>query len=257
VFSRDFKGCGVPVSKVLRRDKVSVAADNRKDLSEILGRLDASRNIDVKVMLVALTTTMDFEAKLDLRFGIRDMTTIDYSVDHVIDPSSSFYRIIASCFVPYLEHYIQSEDLTLSVMIDDLQSMNVVDSVDADGLLTSATDLFHSYRQTMIQFARFSTSKPFLDLGKMFAKHLSSYSALLISKLPIVTSAGINETDVKIFAIIINTGDYCASMVSQLEEKFSERINEQFCSLVNFANERQEFLKYASIFKRTVLLELE
>jgi hypothetical protein len=207
-----------------------------------LGRLDASRNIEVTPMLLALTTTMDFETKLDLRFGKRDISTIDFSVDHVIDPSSRFYRIIASCFAPFMDYYIQSEDVTLSAMIEGFQTFNVLETVDTDGLLTSGIDLFHTYRQTMVQFARFSTSKPFLDLGKMFAKHLSGYSGLLMSKITV--GAGINESDVRIIAIIINTSEYCSSMVLQLEDKFSERINDQFCSLVNFSNERQEFLKY-------------
>jgi hypothetical protein len=229
----------------------------RKDLSEILGRLDASRNIDVKVMLAALTTTMDFEAKLDLRFGIRDISTIDYSVEHVIESSSHFYRIIASCFAPFLEHYIQSENVILSAMIDGFQTLNIVDLANADGLLTSGTDLFHSYRQTMVQFSRFSIGKPFLDLGKMFAKHLTSYKAFLISKIPIVTNAGMSETDVKALAIIINTSDYCASMISQLELKFSQRINEQFSCLVNFSNGRDEFLTYGCLrLNYLVLLEL-
>lgn len=124
-------------------------------------------------MLTALSTTMDFETKLDLRFGVRDLTA-DFSVEHTIDPTSRFYRIIASCFAPYLDHYTFSENAALLEMMENYKQQPIVES--EDGLLASCTDLFYAYRQTMLQFARFSTGKPFLDLGKMFGRHLKSYA---------------------------------------------------------------------------------
>jgi len=218
--------------------------ETKKDLGEVLGRLDATRTIDVKVMLTALSSTMDFESKLDLRFGIRDLATVDFTTEHVIDSTSRFYRIIASCFAPYLEHYTHSENAALLEMMEHYRSQPVVKS--EDGLIASCTDLFYAYRQTMVQFARFSTGKPFLDLGKMFGKHLKSYAEMLMSKLPKEERKVISEEEIKLVSIVVNTADYCSSTTAQLEEKIMERINEQFRNLVNFSIERDEFVNVTS-----------
>lgn len=232
----------------------------------MLGRLDATRNIDVKAMLQAMSTTMDFEAKLDLRFGVaakQKSGSESYSIDHAIDPSSRFYLIIASCFVPYLDHYIQAESDTLySMLKEDGASSSTAEDVE-DGLLASGTRLFQAYRQTMLQFTRFSNGKPFLDLGKMFAKHLLAYADILRLKLAVIPASsssganngpGISDSDVRMAAVVVNTAEYCVSTVSQLEARFTERINEQFRGLVNFSNERDEFFKFVGAWMRLPLM---
>jgi hypothetical protein len=55
------------------------------------------QHIDVKKMLTALQITMEFESKLDSKFK-RD------------EHDTKFTRFISSCFDPYLDYYIDSED---------------------------------------------------------------------------------------------------------------------------------------------------
>jgi hypothetical protein len=46
-------------------------------------------------------------------------------------------------------------------------------------VLQSSTDLFFSYKQTLLQFSKFSTGKPMLNLTKMFSRWLLVYAEIL------------------------------------------------------------------------------
>lgn len=187
-------------------------------------------------MLKSFSNTMEFEGKLEQRFGKSQEQ----------DASSKFYKIISSCFAPYLDHYIDSENRSLGEMMEKYKSTpistNITAGSDDEGLIPSSTDLFYSYRQTMIQFARFSTGKPFLDLSRMFGKWLREYANYLTLKLPRDDRRSFSDEDIRLVCFIINTADYCGNTITQLEEKISEKINAQFKNLVNMNNEREEFI---------------
>ncbi|KAJ3379710.1 Vacuolar protein sorting-associated protein 53 [Lobulomyces angularis] len=220
----------------------------KKDITEVLNKSGANKTIDVKTMLVSLQTTMEFEAKLDKRFGIKDYSETGFQ-ETAIDPSSKFYKIISSCYAPYLEYYIESENKALSEMMQQYREQPIETSdqqANEDSVLPSSTDLFYCYRQTMVQFSRFSTGKPFLDLSKLFKKWLSIYSELLLSKLPREDLKKISEEEIRVTCVIINTADYCTSTTAQLEEKLAEKINVEFKTLVNLNSEREEFINVTS-----------
>ncbi|KAJ3215505.1 Vacuolar protein sorting-associated protein 53 [Clydaea vesicula] len=190
----------------------------KKDITEVLNKSGANKTIDVKTMLVSLQTTMEFEAKLDKRFGIKDYSETGFQ-ETAIDPSSKFYKIISSCYAPYLEYYIESENKALSEMMQQYREQPIETSdqqANEDSVLPSSTDLFYCYRQTMVQFSRFSTGKPFLDLSKLFKKWLSIYSELLLSKLPREDLKKISEEEIRVTCVIINTADYCTSTTAQV-----------------------------------------
>jgi hypothetical protein len=48
-------------------------SNNRKDLSEVLATTESF--LDVKIMLMSMQTTMEFESKVDGRFSIRVCST--------------------------------------------------------------------------------------------------------------------------------------------------------------------------------------
>ncbi|KAI8920106.1 Vps53-like protein [Powellomyces hirtus] len=213
--------------------------DTRRDLSDALVKADHS--MDVKLMLQALQITMDFEGKLDKRFGKRNLEEEGLAPeDGQPSKTSKFYKIISSVFDPYLRHYIEMEDKSLGTIMDQYRARPILQEDEA--VLSSSTDLFYLYRQTLVQCAKFSTKKPFLDLVRLFAKWLKQYADLLSSKLPKEDKKTLTEDDIRTICLIINTGDYCTSTTSQLEEKLAEKIDEEFRPLVNFNRERDAFL---------------
>ncbi|TPX70634.1 hypothetical protein SpCBS45565_g01703 [Spizellomyces sp. 'palustris'] len=218
--------------------------DTRQDLSEVLAKADSS--MDVKLMLQALQTTMDFEGKLDKRFGLHNLEEEGGPASDDVQPpkTSRFFKIISSVFEPYLRHYIEIEDRSLGDIMEQYRARPVLQEEDA--VLSSSTDLFYLYRQTLVQCAKLSTNKPFLDLVRLFAKWLKQYADLLSSKLPKDDKKAITEDEIRITCLIINTGDYCTTTTTQLEEKLSEKIDEEFRPLVNFNRERDAFLDVSS-----------
>ncbi|TPX58681.1 hypothetical protein PhCBS80983_g02968 [Powellomyces hirtus] len=204
--------------------------DTRRDLSDALVKADHS--MDVKLMLQALQTTMDFEGKLDKRFGKRNLEEEGLAPeDGQPSKTSKFYKIISSVFDPYLRHYIEMEDKSLGTIMDQYRARPILQEDEA--VLSSSTDLFYLYRQTLVQCAKFSTKKPFLDLVRLFAKWLKQYADLLSSKLPKEDKKTLTEDDIRTICLIINTGDYCTSTTSQLEEKLAEKIDEEFRPLMD------------------------
>ena len=71
---------------------------------------------------------------------------------------------------------------TLSEMMDTYRSSNIAQ--EEESVLSSSTDLFLFYRQTLVQCSKLSTNKPFLDLCRLFGKWLRVYSDAILSKLP-------------------------------------------------------------------------
>ncbi|KAI9096614.1 Vps53-like protein [Phlyctochytrium arcticum] len=214
--------------------------DTRRDLGEVLAKADS--NMDVKVMLQALQTSIEFEGKLFTRFGPKNFE--EEGINAKIKADSKFYKIISSVFDPYLRHYVEMEDKALSDIMDQYRARPILQ--EEESVLSSSTDLFYLYRQTLVQCAKLSTNKPFLDLVRLFGKWLRQYSELLQAKLPKDDKKAISEDEIRTACLIINTADYCTTTTSQLEEKLAEKIDEEFRPLVNFNRERDSFLDVAT-----------
>ncbi|KAJ1340953.1 hypothetical protein BSLG_004426 [Batrachochytrium salamandrivorans] len=161
--------------------------------------------------------------------------------EHEFAPTTSkFYKIIASCFEPFLWHYIDLEDKALAEKFEVFKTQTL--HTDEEAVLTSSTDLFLVYRQTLLNGARLSTRKPFLDLSQMFGKWLNNYNSLLLSKLHRDDKRVPTDDDLRNTCYIMNTADYCASTTAQLEEKLIEKIDEDMKGLLSLSAERESFM---------------
>jgi hypothetical protein len=99
-----------------------------------------------------------------------------------IPVTSKYYRIISMSFEPFLWHYVQKEDENLVATFRELTT--APPTAGQEGIFTSASDLFISFRQIMVNCSRLSTRKPFLDMYEMFARWLNQYQKFLIHLLP-------------------------------------------------------------------------
>ncbi|KAJ3083889.1 Vacuolar protein sorting-associated protein 53 [Rhizoclosmatium hyalinum] len=207
-------------------------ADTKKDITDVL--IATENSMDVKVMLMAIQQTIEFEGKVAQRFAPK-------VVDEDAPPEpSKFKAIISNCFESYLRLYIDSEDKNLAAMMETYKVSSEAEEEEA--VLVSSTDLFLFYRQTLVQCSKLSTNKPFLDLCKMFGKWLKIYSEVLLFKLPRDDKRSYTEDEMKLACLIINTADYCAQTAGQLEEKLIERIDERFKASVSFSAEIDAFI---------------
>ncbi|KAJ3139392.1 Vacuolar protein sorting-associated protein 53 [Physocladia obscura] len=205
-------------------------ADTKKDISDVLIKTEAT--IDVKIMLMAIQQTVEFESKVAGRFTPKNLDD-----DAPYEPSK-FKAIISCCFEPYLRLYINYEEKNLAEMFEKYKVSS--EAEDEEAVFVSSTDLFLFYRQTLVQCSKLSTNKPFLELCRMFAKWLKNYADILVTKLP-------SEDDLKIACIVINTADYCSQTASQLEEKLIEKIDEKYKSSVSFSQETEAFINVTGL----------
>ncbi|KAJ3108471.1 Vacuolar protein sorting-associated protein 53 [Phlyctochytrium planicorne] len=227
-----------------------ILTTGRVDISGILTRTEST--LDVKMMLLALQQTMEFESKLESRFVDKSPTALSPGEER---PRNKFFKIISSAFEPFLRLYIESEDRNLSDMIDAARTSIAVQEDEL--VFTSSTDLFLFYRQTLMQCSKFSTNKPFLDLCRLFGKWLRVYGDVLSSKLPRDDKKTYTEEEMRIACLIINTADYCSQTTSQLEEKLIDKIDEKFKSTVNFGQETEGFLNVTSVAIKSLVHMVE
>ncbi|KAJ3115436.1 Vacuolar protein sorting-associated protein 53 [Phlyctochytrium bullatum] len=222
--------------------------DVSKDIASVLAKTE--NTLDVKIMLLALQQTMEFETKVDSRFGDKSIDPTKLNEDGK-PKAGKFIKIISSAFEPYLRLYIESEDRNLSDMIDAARTSS--DIQEDELVFTSSTDLFLFYRQTLIQCSKFSTNKPFLDLCRLFGKWLRVYADVLSSKLPKEDKKSYTEEEMKTACLVINTADYCSQTTQQLEEKLIEKIDEKFKSTVNFSQETDALLGVTSVAVKSLV----
>ncbi|TPX31611.1 hypothetical protein SmJEL517_g05106 [Synchytrium microbalum] len=219
-------------------------SDTKKDLEAVLVKLGAT--VDTKIMLQALQQTIDFESKLGMRFGSRVGDEVGSPKgDHDVAPQNGkFSKAISAAFESSLVYYIESEDKVLGGMMDSYR----IKPEEEEGIYSSSTDLFYFYRQSLVQCAKLSTRKPFLEMCKLFGKWLRAYADILQVKLPRDDGRSRNVTDdeLRTISFVINTADYCTSTTSQLEEKLQEKIDLEFKEQVNFDKERESFLNVTS-----------
>lgn len=55
---------------------------------------------------------------------------------------------------------------------------------DSYSVLSSSTDLFFFYRESLKRCSKISTRRPLLDLATLFGKYLLNYKEILASKIP-------------------------------------------------------------------------
>ncbi|KAI7874765.1 hypothetical protein K492DRAFT_168869 [Lichtheimia hyalospora FSU 10163] len=204
----------------------------RTDLGRVLGN---TQPLDVKELLKALQLTIEFEGQLSKRY--EKMNKYEN-----LDKQMSFEKRISSCFIPYLDVYIDAQDRTLNQMINSyVESDRRTEDESNVMVLPSSTDLFYFYRETLVQCARFSTGEAFWKLSQLFSKHLRSYCKTVL--IDGVTRDRNTSTDgLQLISLALNTADYCCMTTSQLEDKLKETIDDEFRDKVDLQDSRESFM---------------
>ena len=101
-----------------------------------------------------------------------------------------FHGLISQCFEAYLYIYIESQDQSLTELIDRAaheqkgKGYNNL-AVEGSSVLHSCGDLFLFYKKSIKQCAELSRAEPMLALQKIFKKHLNEYATkILIANMP-------------------------------------------------------------------------
>lgn len=123
-------------------------------------------------------------------------------------------------------------------------------------VISSSTELFHSYRVTLAQCAKLSTGGRLLELSRTFAKHLDAYSQQVLFHF-LSERSGAQGPSVEDVIVILNTADYCYQTTGQLEERIKARIDEDLREQVDLQSQADSFMGIASASVRVLVRKVE
>ncbi|CAD7093978.1 unnamed protein product [Hermetia illucens] len=201
--------------EVSERVTVQFCILTRDELTKIMAR--RRNEIDVKLLLFAISKTQAFEQLLAKRFtGVtlnsggrstfetKQMASADESRDDVSAPQSlnegvtseekrsDFMDLIGVCFKTHLDIYTESIDRNLSELIERFvqaskQPFNPLEAKST--VFPSCADLFVFYKKCMVQCTQLSNGKPLHDLAMIFKKYLREYAVkVLEASIPKITT---------------------------------------------------------------------
>ncbi|KAL9110250.1 MAG: hypothetical protein Q9227_005157 [Pyrenula ochraceoflavens] len=234
----------------------------RDDFKGILSRTTKSgQTVDVNLLLLCLQETLDFEHSLERRFTTNSRTSID-TVTSGSD-ATGFNQTISDAFEPYLSVWVDAQDKQLSSMIPKYKQQppkNPEEDFNSQTVISSSTELFNFYRQSLNQCAKLSTGQPLSDLSKMFAKYLEQYAQqVLLFYISEKPSAGTPSRvpSIEDTILVLNTADYCYNTSNALEEKIKGRIDEGYKSSVDLQTQADTFMGIASAAVRSLVRRVE
>lgn len=215
--------------------------------------LDTGADRDVAAMVGALSKAKEFELELDRRFS-------RYGGDEV----PSFVGAISESYGPWMGAYVNQEDEHLQVVLQEL--LREEKWVCEEGtVLRSATELFLIIKKSMKTCASLDIRQPLFSLHRVFKKHLGVYASSLIKHLPGVKGNALADSSspkeyeimVKRACAIINTAEYCASTVEQLERSLKKTVQEVFSGDIQLDAEREKFETVAAKGVQSIVALLE
>ncbi|EJS43120.1 vps53p [Saccharomyces arboricola H-6] len=191
---------------------VSFYRITHKDLEILLKREFKDKNPSIDLFMTALQATLDFEKYTDVRFSKK-----------IKEPK------LSSCFEPYLTLWVSHQNQMMDKKFLSYMNEPKFPANDAESLvLASSTDLFRTYRSVLTQTLELIDDNAndgiLTALANFFSKWLQTYSQKIL--LPLLLPDNIEVQDkqeaAKYTVLLINTADYCATTIDQLEEKLSE-----------------------------------
>ena len=192
------------------------------DLVKILKK--RGEDVDLLRLQAAVQQTRQFELDLARRF----------------DGERRPELVLSMAFEPYLSLFVQAHDQEIGEFVSGLPGASklVLGDFDAANVLASATTLFLMFKEIIEDTVQLSNKKPLGDLCAIFATHLISYARYLERVVP----NNLNKPfEIKLFCVLINTADYCAHTLMQMEERLKELIDRKCIDEVQFGEAAQAF----------------
>lgn len=195
-----------------------------------------------------------------------------------------FRGSISQVFVPYLKVYVDHVERSLTWSVEQITSAETWQALAADQpILKSANELTEAVRGEMKDcVSRISRGKTLLDLSQVFGKVYTAYASRLVSKLPRRSGPSSNSSsgggtskstaavlgvtdwhikledgDIEVIALIINTAEHCIEMLRQLEKALVARLEVPFGENVDFSEQEDEFRSVVTRCLSTLILGVE
>lgn len=212
------------------------------DLTREEVRNQLNDNVQPNILLDTLMITLEFEKNLNLLFH-----------------TNEFDRIILKLFQPYMHIWVKEQDNVVNRKFmefysrsqlpeeyssvksyEDLVALLKINNVP--NISTSAVEIFKLYHRLFSSALRFGNGEILVGIFKVFVKYLRQfYSKAMLPMIPHDVEHLVGVEPVKYLTMMLNTGDYIINNIGELEEKFSNTIDERYKSQVSFESSGEMF----------------
>lgn len=216
--------------------------------------------------------TEDIEKSLNLHIedpssvvGIAPMSSHDPNAEAIVDKLApkrngfaerheelikqemqKFRGVISMSFEGYMYLYIENQQAIVQSRFVELlqQETWTVDEQAQSKVFASARGLFDTLSKVRQRVQNLNQSQAFFEIFGIFQKYLSEYADKLKQKLDAVELAsqrGPSVPDEICCCVMLNTAQYCASMVETIQKIVQQEISEKFKTNVDLEKERVKF----------------
>lgn len=157
-----------------------------------------------------------------------------------------FRGVISMSFEGYMYLYVENQQAIVQNRFVELlqQETWTVDEQAQSKVFASARGLFDTLSKVRQRVQNLNQSQAFFEIFGIFQRYLSEYADKLKQKLDQVELAsqrGTTVADEITCCVMINTAQYCASMVETIQKIVQQEISEKFKTNVDLEKERVKF----------------
>lgn len=174
------------------------------------------------------------------------------AADDTEEPLLPIAGLLSGVFDPYMGPYIALEKKKLGEVMA-AASKGAADDVDRDGklpVLSTSVNAFAYIKNSVNRCTKLTTGQTFFKLYKEFKGSMAAYAAALKNTLPLPVSGGsvglsqqykIAEGGEVAICYVINTSEYCAETLPQLEEIVKSKIDVSYKDSIDLTPEQDQF----------------
>ena len=208
-------------------------------------------------LLDALTKTLDFEKNLNNIFKTQE-----------------FNQIILKVFEPYLSIWINEQDKLLHAKFLEFYSvsqipteyssaqshedfLNVLRINNVPNISNSSIELFKTFQKILSLIIKLSSGSILIDLSKLFVKYLNEFNNKILLPMIPNNNDDLNGIEsIKYLTMILNTGDYILNNINDLQDRFTNLIDEPFKQAISFETTKDVFIELINKSIQTLLLKI-
>lgn len=160
---------------------------------------------------------------------------------------------ISGVYDKFLGSYVLLERQNLEEMLRKLsQEEDTADASESLGhVFTSSTHMFVFIKKSVKRCTAFTTGQTFLSLSDELRSCLRQYITMLRSRCPTEISSSppafkLPSGMEKNICLMINTAEYCAEVVPQVEQMIQKQIQPSLANKVDFSEEAELFMDFVA-----------
>lgn len=220
---------------------------------------------NVTVLLKALQKSLVFEKDMVAKFEAEDTRVKEIQGSTQLPQLPKLTALLSSVFDPFMGPYIALERKNLEEMMLKYIEEERVGQDGALPVYTSSVQIFGYIKGSVKRCTALTAGQTFFNLHNEFKACLSEYCQILRKKHCTEVSVGPKqggvasaqsniETDV---CYVVNTGEYCADTIPQLEELIKAKIDAAYSDKVDLSGIQDQFYEMIAGAIRTLVATLE